>query len=614
MYRVLVTLELESHRDELARLHTMREDEWIVFGAQDMAEALAMLGRGAWDLFLVSFAALGAEPARALAALREGAGQAACFVVLDAASMRHESRLLQWGAHDVLCWPDPTLDLHHLDTLRVRLERHRQLHNAQHYASRERLEREHLQALVDFQLTAPDFGDLLHFAVQLFRDRGRAGAAAFLKLDEQGQLHVVHQAAQDRLLVCLPPAQHPTWSNLIEHKTPVRFTQRPAPGLFPGLEALWHRLRSGHVTLIPLSGARFGPIGVLVVAELQLPRGADPIFSSSGLELIGRMLTSTLEFRVLYAEARGAYETLRLTQDQLVHAEKFAAVGHLSAQLAHEINNPASFVVSNLSVMSEYVDTIWRCFEQIQQASAARSPELSASILAMMREHEVDFLREDLHSLLQRSLVGMQRIYQVAQDLRYFAHDSNPEASWVDVPAVIEASLSLIRHEIKYRAHLVRQFDAIPQIFSDANKLSQVLLNLLVNASQALEAGDPSNDEIRVTASATETHVIITIEDTGCGMTPEVLEHAFDAFFTTKARGQGTGLGLSISRQLLTSLGGTVEASSQPEQGSCFAVTIPIRAEVFVRQDAHLRESGHYNTPPQLATLPLSSRTRAADD
>jgi signal transduction histidine kinase len=604
MYRVLVTLDLRSHRDELARLQSLREDAWLVFGAQNIAEALAMLARGAWDLFLVSHAALGAEPARALAALREGASQAACFVVLDADTLHHEARLLQWGAHDVLFWPSPQLELHHLDTLRLRLERHRQLHHAQLFAGRERMEHEHLQALVDLQLTAPDFGDLMHFAVQLLSERGRAGAAAFLELNAQGQLHVLHQAAQDRLLVCLPPAAHPTWSRLIEERVPIRFSQRAAPGLFPGLEALWHRLRSGHVTLIPLSGARFSPIGVLIVAELQLPRGVDPIFSTSGLERIGRMLASTLEFRRLYAEARGAYEQLRLTQDQLVHAEKFAAVGHLAAQLAHEINNPASFVVSNLSVMSEYVDTIWRCFEQLQVATAQQSPQVAATILEMMREHEVDFLREDLHALLQRSLVGMQRIYQVAQDLRYFAHDSNPDPGWVDVEAVLEASISLIRHELKYRARLVRSFEPIPQIFSDANKLSQILLNLLVNASQALEAGDPDRDEVRVSTRATETHVIITIADSGCGMTPDVLARAFDAFFTTKPRGQGTGLGLSISRQLLTALGGSVEATSAPREGSSFIVTLPIRAESFARQDAQLRESGHYNTPPQLVSLP----------
>jgi signal transduction histidine kinase len=604
MYRVLVTLDLALHRDELARLQSARESELLVFGAQDMAEALIMLARGVWDVFIIARSALGAEPARALATLREGAGQAACFVVIRPDELHLEASLLSAGAHELLCWPPDALAPHHLDALLLRLERHRQLQHAQSCAVRERAEHDHLRALVEFQLVAPDFGDLALYTVQLCSERGRGGAAAFLRLSPQGQLYVQHQAAQDRLLVCLPPASHTTWSSLLAEGKPVRFTQRPAPGLFPGLEALWHRLRTGHVTLVPLVGKHTGPIGVFVIAELQTPRGAEPVFSLPGLELLGRMITSTLEFRAMYGEARAAYEELRLTQDQLVHAEKFAAVGHLAAQLAHEINNPASFVVSNLSVMIEYVDTIWHCFEQIRSIADAYGPELHAKILDMTREHEVDFLREDLHSLLQRSLAGMQRIYQVAQDLRYFAYDSHSEPGWVDVEAVLEASLSLISHELKHRARLVRRFDATPQIFSDANKLSQVLLNLLVNASQALEKGDPARDEVRVSTHVEGDTLHITIEDTGCGMPPDVLAHAFDAFFTTKPRGQGTGLGLSISRQLIESLGGKISATSQPGLGSAFTVSLPIRAASFASQNAQLRDSGHYNTPPSLASLP----------
>ena len=207
--------------------------------------------------------------------------------------------------------------------------------------------------------------------------------------------------------------------------------------------------------------------------------------------------------------------------------------------------------------------------------------------------------REDLEVLLRRSLAGMQRIHQIVQELRYFAHDAGPELGWLDVDGLLEASLSLVRHEIKHRATVTCDFAGGCQVFSDANKLSQVFLNLLVNASQALEHGDPDRDVLRVGTTHYQDYVLVFVEDTGVGMTREVLARIFEPFFTTRARGQGTGLGLAISRDILRSLGGDVRVFSEPERGSRFELVLPVRAPHLARQDASLRESGSYQTPPR---------------
>ncbi|MFW5967472.1 MAG: sensor histidine kinase, partial [Persicimonas sp.] len=159
------------------------------------------------------------------------------------------------------------------------------------------------------------------------------------------------------------------------------------------------------------------------------------------------------------------------------------------------------------------------------------------------------------------------------------------------------ATLNLARHEAKYRARLELDFEGVPQIFSDANRLSQVLLNLLVNAAHAIESGAMDDNEIRVQTQHSGENVLIRISDTGKGIDPEVLPRIFEPFFTTKPKGEGTGLGLSISRDIVRSLGGKISVSSQPGEGSTFTVVLPIRAPRF-EQDETIRESGSFAAPP----------------
>ncbi|MFP4598687.1 MAG: sensor histidine kinase [Persicimonas sp.] len=419
-------------------------------------------------------------------------------------------------------------------------------------------------------------------------DSGPARRAADLSLQ------CVAEFAVDGGQVCAGFDQPEWWLDLIYDDEIVILDPPPSADEMPALSPLLERIEDSPLVLVPLWG-QGRAMGLLVITDLA-PQQPLP-FSREVLRAMASQLGGAIENARLFEEVNSAYRSLQSTQDQLVHAEKFAAMGVLAAEIAHEINNPASFVISNLSVMVDYVETIGAFLEHMKTRLHRGSPELVEDWETMASEHEIAFLREDLETLLSRSMGGMQRIHQIVQDLRFFSHDTANEPGWIDIESLLEATLNLARHEAKYRARLELDFDNIPQIFSDANRLSQVFLNLLVNAAHAIESGSIDDNEIVVKTRRDGDDVVVMVSDTGEGIPPEIVPHIFDPFFTTKEQGEGTGLGLSISRDIVRSLGGEISVSSEPGRGSTFKVVLPIRAPQF-EKDEKLRDSGSYSTPP----------------
>ena len=418
-----------------------------------------------------------------------------------------------------------------------------------------------------FDSEVEDLGDRLRTG----RTSSLIGASRAAPISEpgSGMLRLAAQRShQEGLLACLPPRPHPSWESLLAQRQPTIFERRPVHGVFPGLEPLWHRLKRGFVALVPVWGAG-APLGVLIFAQLTLERGRSA-WSAVSLQGIAAMVGGALEHVRQVQQASLAYDSLQSAQDKLVQTEKFAAVGHLAAQIAHEINNPSSFVISNLSVMRDYAEGLDAFERELGQAHP--DPDaLSASRAA----HEVDFIHRDLRAIIDQCEAGMMRIRHIVQELRYFSHDSGPAMDWVHVERLLEASLALVRHEIRYRARVELSFAPCERLYSDANKLSQVFLNLLVNAAHALEHGDPERDVIYVGTVDLQDHVMVYVEDTGTGISKEDLPRIFDPFFTTRERGQGTGLGLSISRDILTSLDAQIRVASELGQGTRFELLLP---------------------------------------
>ena len=290
--------------------------------------------------------------------------------------------------------------------------------------------------------------------------------------------------------------------------------------------------------------------------------------------------SSELEGQV--AERTSELETVNLqldeTYSQLLQAEKLAALGQLAAGVAHEINNPIGFVNSNLGTLSGYLKDLLRIVAAYEAVSATQPGKTKEhdELQALKAELDLDFLRSDAPQLIAESLDGISRVRNIVKDLKNFAHvDASPEWGPANLHECLDSTLNIANHEIKYKAAVVKDYGALPDIECLPSQLNQVFLNLLVNAAQAI----PENGQgtITVCTAADGDNVRIEISDTGCGIAPENIQKIFDPFFTTKPVGTGTGLGLSLSYGIIKRHHGRIEVGSEIGRGTTFRITLPIR-------------------------------------
>ncbi|MBP6188840.1 MAG: hemerythrin domain-containing protein [Azonexus sp.] len=253
-------------------------------------------------------------------------------------------------------------------------------------------------------------------------------------------------------------------------------------------------------------------------------------------------------------------------QQQLLQSEKMAAIGQLAAGVAHEINNPVGFVNSNLGTLKTYVG-------QLLNVITAYETGVPEDIAAARNKADIEFLRDDLPSLVAESQEGLGRVTKIVQDLKDFSHVDQAEHQRADLNAAIESTLNVVWNELKYKAEIVRELGDIPAVACVPAQINQVFMNLLVNAAQAIE----HQGKIFVRSGAENNQAWFEIEDTGQGMSEEVRNRIFEPFFTTKPVGKGTGLGLSISYDIIVKKhGGNLDVRSTPGKGTCFRIWLPI--------------------------------------
>ncbi|HZU81951.1 MAG TPA: ATP-binding protein [Polyangiaceae bacterium] len=248
-------------------------------------------------------------------------------------------------------------------------------------------------------------------------------------------------------------------------------------------------------------------------------------------------------------------------QHQLLQRDRMAALGTLSAGVAHEINNPLTYLLVNL----EHV------LRRLRAASASDDPiaELAGP---------VDSGTGSLTALvqaLQQAVDGANRVRQIVRDLLTFSQGNVEQRSVTDVRGIVESAVQMAWHEIRHRARLVKTLAEVPPVDANEARLGQVFLNLLVNAAQAIPEGHADEHEIRV-STRTDEHgnAVVEVTDTGTGIAPEDMPRIFDPFFTTKGEG-GTGLGLAISHGTVKGLGGAIHVRSDPGRGTTFRVVLP---------------------------------------
>lgn len=281
------------------------------------------------------------------------------------------------------------------------------------------------------------------------------------------------------------------------------------------------------------------------------------------------------DLEIRNAELAGQRAELQRLQAQIIQTEKMASLGLMAAGVAHEINNPAGFIYSNIDLLRQHVAHLEGCLKAYEDLNLP--PEVAAKIIEIKRGADYDNLVNELDSILADCSLGAERIRDVIKNLRLFSRLDEAEIKRVDLNEGIEATLRLL--SIYYKAgniHLVREYGDLPPINCYAAQLNQVWMNLLVNAAQAI---GKTRGEVRIKTTCDSSTVTISFSDSGKGISPDDIKHVFDPFFTTKPIGEGTGLGLSISHSIVENHGGTIRVESDAGSGTTFTITLPVDAE-----------------------------------
>lgn len=282
------------------------------------------------------------------------------------------------------------------------------------------------------------------------------------------------------------------------------------------------------------------------------------------------------------SELKEKENALAKSKDALFQTEKMASIGQLAAGVAHEINNPLGFVSSNMATLQTYIDPIRKILESIDAlnvAIEAADGDLIAvkgkEIAQLVIKSDLEFVLEDINDLAEESLQGLERIKKIVMDLKLYARKESDEMAEADVNSVIDSAINIVWNQIKYNCELKKEYAELPMVQANVQQLSQVFVNLLVNAGHAI--GDSGT--LTVKSFVDGDCVQIEVSDTGKGIPEDIIEKIFDPLFTTKDPGKGTGLGLSISYEIIQRHKGTLTVESKPGEGTTFTIKLPVSKE-----------------------------------
>ncbi|OGB33132.1 MAG: PAS domain-containing sensor histidine kinase [Burkholderiales bacterium RIFCSPLOWO2_12_FULL_61_40] len=306
--------------------------------------------------------------------------------------------------------------------------------------------------------------------------------------------------------------------------------------------------------------------GQVVPVDLNCSPRRNSTGRQVGRVLVGRPLG---ELKQAYHQLREAHEALKQAQQQLLHSEKMASLGRLVAGVAHELNNPISFVFGNVHVLQRYGTRLSAYLEAIHQL------DLPEQVQALRQELRIDHIVKDLPSLMEGTLEGAQRTTDIVAGLKRFSTVAPEEVTQVELNAVVERAIHWVKKGTapRFEIHWTRGPDCY--VNGNAGQLLQVMMNLIQNAYDAATTDAHKEPQLHISLDRDASSVRLRFTDNGTGIAPEHLSRVFDPFFTTKSVGKGTGLGLSISYGIVEQHAGQLTAANLPQGGAQFTLVLP---------------------------------------
>ena len=325
-------------------------------------------------------------------------------------------------------------------------------------------------------------------------------------------------------------------------------------------------LRQGETVELMLHDASDQPVPVDFTAT---PR-YDGRRRCVGYVFVGRPMA---EIKRAYRQLHEAHEALKLTQQQLLHAEKMSSLGRLVAGVAHELNNPISFVLGNVHALNRYTTRLRQYLDAVHSEAALGN---NPALLALAHKLRIEHILQDLPSLMDGTIEGAQRTASIVDGLKRFSAQDGKEREMVAVDAIIERAIHWVRTGMKLDFDVELQACPDCMVTGNAGQLLQVLMNLIQNAYDAASAQPGVSPVLKICAKREANFLLISLHDNGPGIAPEVMFSIFEPFFTTKPVGKGTGLGLSISYGIVERHGGTLTAHNHPQGGAEFVLRLPL--------------------------------------
>ena len=284
-----------------------------------------------------------------------------------------------------------------------------------------------------------------------------------------------------------------------------------------------------------------------------------------GAVLVGRPVG---ELRTAYRDLNAAHQRLQETQSQLIQSEKMASLGRLVAGVAHELNNPISFVYGNVYTLPRYRE---RLQEYLTAVHGGAGPEAVAELRARLR---IDRLLEDLGPLIDGTQEGAERVSDIVNQLRQFSAGGQSAPAPFALDEVVETAVRWVSRGEETAVAVTRDLESGLRVMGHHGQMQQVFMNLVQNALDAVEA--TPEPRVEVVAAARDGEAVVEVRDNGPGIAAEHRHRLFEPFFTTKAVGRGTGLGLSVSYGIVEKHGGRLEGRNLPDGGACLRVTLPL--------------------------------------